>query len=161
MLLALLIAATVQGPADVESLTASADAVVYGQVTRQSSAWGKGGGQIFTTVVLRPIETWKGPAEAEISLLVAGGEVGELSQTVPGEAAFREGEEVVVFLHRRTPGVFAVERMALGKFTVAPVQPAKALRDRRFVSCVGCAAGERDELSLDELRARVMGSARK
>ncbi|HTO99159.1 MAG TPA: hypothetical protein VMK66_19050 [Myxococcales bacterium] len=158
MLLALLVAATVRGPADVESLTAAADAVVYARVTRQSSSWGRGGGQIFTTVALRPIETWKGAAEAAISVLVAGGEVGELSQSVPGEAAFSEGEEVVLFLHRRAPGLFAVERMALGKFSVAQ---GKALRDRRFVSCLGCAAGEADELSLDELRARVLGSARK
>src|SRR6266446_3101207 len=62
MLLALLLAATLLGPADVESLTAAADAVVYGQVVRRSSAWAPGGGQIFTTVVLRPIETWKGAA---------------------------------------------------------------------------------------------------
>ena len=59
MLLAFLLAATLVGPADVESLAAAADAVVYGQVVRRSSAWAPGGGQIFTTVVLRPIETWR------------------------------------------------------------------------------------------------------
>ena len=158
MLLALLIAATVRGPADVESLTAAADAVVRARVESRSSAWAPGGGQIFTTVVLRSIETWKGEAEARLTVLVPGGEVGELSQIVQGAAVFGEGEEVVVFLHRRAPGVFAVERLSLGKFTVTGK---RALRDRRFVSCVGCGASEPDELSLDELRDRVLARARK
>jgi hypothetical protein len=163
MWLCLLLAATVRGPADVESLTASADAVVHAQVARRSSAWAPGGGQIFTTVVLRTIETWKGSPTAEIAVLVPGGEVGELSQTVQGVAQFGDGEEVVVFLHRRTPSVFGVERLALGKFAVgAPAGLAKrALRDRRGLVCEGCKADEADDFSLDELRARVLGSARR
>src|SRR5689334_11055000 len=108
MLLALLLAVTVRGPADVESLTAAADLVVRAQVVRRSSAWAPGGGQIFTTVVLRPIETWKGEASAEVSVLVPGGEVGELAQVVQGSARFGDAEEVVVFLARRAAGVFAV-----------------------------------------------------
>src|SRR2546429_9929674 len=104
MLLAFLLAATLVGPADVESLAAAADAVVYGQVVRRSSAWAPGGGQIFTTVVLRPIGTWKGAFAGEVAVLVPGGEVGELWQTVPGAAVFNEAGEEVVFLHRRTPG---------------------------------------------------------
>src|ERR1700693_3835140 len=160
MLLALLFAAPVRGPADVESLTAAADAVVHAQVTRRSSAWAPGGGQIFTTVVLRPIEIWKGDPAAEIVVLVPGGEVGELSQTVQGAAAFEENEEVVVFLRRRASGVFDVERLSLGKFAVTG-KPGRALRGRRLVSCVGCGSSEPDELSLDELRARVLARARR
>src|SRR3954470_15031856 len=159
MLLALLLAATVRGPADVESLTVVADAVVHAQVTRRSSAWAPGGGQIFTTVVLRPIEIWKGEPAAEIVVLVPGGEVGELSQTVHGAAAFADGEEVVVFLERRAPGVFRVERLSLGKFGVAE-KTGRAVRDRRLVACVGCGPSELDELPLDELRARVLSRAR-
>ena len=161
MLLALLIAATVQGRFDVESLTASADAVVHGRVIRQTSAWADRGGQIFTTVVLHPIETWKGAPAREMNILVPGGEVGELSQTVQGAAAFQDGEEVVVFLCRRAPGAYAVQGMALGKFTVtaATDRPSRAARDRRGLTCVRCAADEQDDFALDELRARVLGSA--
>src|SRR5207248_28393 len=83
------------GPAafDIGALTASAEAVVYGRVIRRSSAWAKAGGQIFTTVVLHPIEAWKGTPATEVTVLVPGGEVGDLSQTVQGAAAFRDGEE--------------------------------------------------------------------
>lgn len=90
MLLALSLAATVLGPADVESLTAAADAVVHARVVRLSSAWAPGGGRIFTRVVLRALETWKGDAGAEVVVLVPGGEVGDISQTVSGAAAFQE-----------------------------------------------------------------------
>jgi len=161
MLLALLLAAVLQGPGDVESLTAAADAVVHGQVVGRRSAWTRAGGQIFTTVTLRTLETWKGPASAEVTILVPGGEAGDLAQTVAGAASFQDGEEVVVFLHRSASGVFGVERMALGKFGVESFSPGRVVRDRRGLSCLQCTAAERDELSLDELRARVLGSAQR
>jgi len=162
MLIALLLAATVQGPADIESLTASADAVVYARVSRRTSAWVPAGRQIFTTVTLQTIESWKGAPAQQVQVLVPGGEVGEIAQTVQGVAAFREGEEVVVFLHRVGPSRFAVERVAFGKFAVgAPAGlPRRALRDRRGLTCLGCAPGD-DDLSLDELRARVLASVRR
>ena len=155
-----LLASIVRGPADVESLTAAADLVVHAQVVRTSSAFGLGGGQIFTTVVLRPIETWKGEIQPQLSVLVEGGEVGELSQTVQGAAIFRCGEDVVVFLLRRSSGVYSVSRLALGKFAVGaalPALPKRALRDRRGLECQGCGP-EQDDFSLDELRLRVLGS---
>ena len=153
----------VRGPGDVGSLTAASDAVVHAQVVRRSSAWGKAGGQIFTTVVLHTLETWKGEPASEVTVLVPGGEMGQLSQSVQGSARFQDGEEVVVFLHRRGKTLFAVERMALGKFAVGAPSglPKRALRDRRGLECKDCSADEADDLSLDELRARVLGSVRK
>ncbi|HZX93813.1 MAG TPA: hypothetical protein VFE90_04815 [Myxococcales bacterium] len=158
-----LLATLVRGPGDVASLAQASDAVVHAQVVRQSSAWGRGGGEIFTTVVLRTLETWKGAPAAEVTVLVPGGEVGDLSQTVQGAAAFQDGEEVVLFLRARGQGVFDVEQFALGKFAVgAPAGlPKRALRDRRGLACAGCAPGESDDFSLDELRAKVLGSVRK
>ncbi|TMA28021.1 MAG: hypothetical protein E6J78_07630 [Deltaproteobacteria bacterium] len=159
-MLALLLAATIQGPADIASLTLASDAVVRAEVLGKETHWGAGGGEIFTTVTLRPLEIWKGEPAAQFSLLVPGGRQGELDQVVQGAALFREGEEVVVFLERRTPGVYQVARMALGKFTVGAVSR-RAVRDRSGLSCVGCGADEADALPLDELRARVLGSLRK
>ena len=163
MTLLLILAALIRGPADVESLTVASDVVVHAQVVGRSSAFGVAGGQIFTTVVLRPIETWKGDPQDEVRVLVAGGEVGDLSQTVSGMAVFREGEEVVVFLKRSARATFGVQRLALGKFAVgAPAGlPKRALRDRRGIDCLQCSPREQDDFALDELRARVLGSARK
>jgi len=158
--LLVLLAATVSGPGDVQSLTASSDAVVHARVLRRSSAWAPGGRQIFTTVVLKTLETWKGDPAAEVTVLVPGGEVGDITQTVQGVAAFSADEEVVVFLSRRGGSVYGVERWALGKFSVGPAAaaPRRALRDRRGLTCQGCRAGEADDLPLDELRARVLES---
>ncbi|HEY5675863.1 MAG TPA: hypothetical protein VIR81_03720 [Myxococcales bacterium] len=162
-MLLFLLATLVRGPADVSSLTAASDAVVHAQVVRRTSAWGAAGGQIFTTVVLHTLETWKGQPSSEVTVLVPGGEVGEIAQTVQGSAQFQDGEEVVVFLRKRTRDVFAVERFALGKFAVgAPAGlPKRALRDRKGLDCQGCGPEEADDFSLDELRARVLGSVSK
>ena len=154
----LLFAALIRGPADVETLTAASDAVVHAQVVSRTSAFGVAGGQIITTVVLRPIETWKGDPESEVRLVIPGGVVGEDAQTVSGMATFGEGEEVVVFLKRGAPGTYALQRMALGKFAVARQ---RARRDRRDVECVRCDKREQDDFLLDELRARVLRSAAK
>lgn len=166
-------AATVRGPADVAALTASAEAVLHARVIARESRWGAGGessGLIFTRVTLQPLEWWKGGGTpAQVVVRVPGGTIGELTQTVDGVAAFVPQEEVVVFLRKLgdEPGaaVYAVERFALGKFSVGrpPGAPARAVRDRSRVACVGCAAGEEDDLPVRDLRERVRraaGSAR-
>lgn len=159
-------AATVRGPADLAALTAGADLVVYARVAKISSAWGaKGpaGGLIFTSVLLAPLEVWKGAAR-QIVAQVPGGAVGEIDQTVQGVARFAPGEEVVVFLRNRAPGVFEVSHWALGKFSVSTssARPGKrAFRDRASLTCLGCGADEDDELGLTELRARVLQAAGK
>lgn len=162
------LAATVRGPADVASLAASADAVVHARVVASESGWGAGGrssGLIFTRVTLQPIEWWKGGARAAVIVRVAGGTAGELTQTVEGMAAFAPGEEVVVFLRKLgdepDAAVYGVERLALGKFSVGPSRAgaARAVRDRGRVACVGCAAGEEDDLPVEVLRDRVRRAA--
>jgi hypothetical protein len=166
-------AATVRGPADVVSLASAADAIVHARVVGRETGWGAGGpssGLIFTRITLQPIEWWKGGVDgAHVVVRVPGGSIGELTQTVEGASAFAAGEEVVVFLRKlgdeRGRAVYAVERLALGKFSVVagPGRSARAVRDRSRVSCQGCAADEEDELSLSELRDRVSrqaGSAR-
>lgn len=160
-LLATALGALIRGPADVETLTAASDLVVHAQVVAQSSAYGVGGGQIFTTVVLRPIATWKGDPAGEVRVLIPGGVVGDLAQSVAGMAVFHEGEEVVVFLQRSPGNVFGMQGMSLGKFAVgAPAGlPKRALRDRRGLDCLRCKPAEQDAFSLDELRARVLRSA--
>ena len=163
-------AATVRGPADVETLAAASEAVVHARVLSQESRWGGGGessGVIYTRVLLRPLEWWKGGGAAEaIVVSLPGGTVGDLSQTVQGVATFTAGEEVVLFLRqlgRERTGlpVYDVERLALGKFSVGglPGRPLRAMRDRGSLACQGCRAGEEDDLALDALRDRVRRAA--
>jgi hypothetical protein len=161
------IATTIHGPADLASLTRAADVVLRAKVTSRETHWGAGGpssGLIFTSVQLESIDQWKGEkTAAKIAVLVAGGDLGELSQQVVGTPVFAENEEVVVFLRKRAPAtkehlaVYEVSHWALGKFSVGSATPGspRAMRDRSGVECIGCGPSEQDVLSLDSLRAQV------
>ena len=164
LVLAALLATTIQGPADVEALTASADAVVHGKVLGiKGSHAGSQGALIFTEVSIAPIGWWKGAGGMQpITLRVEGGVAGDIGQSVAGSPSFGLGDEVVVFLRRIAKGLYDVERMSLGKFVVR--RPAAggrlhATRDRTEISCVGCATSEQDDLVLDDLRERVLRAA--
>jgi hypothetical protein len=152
MLALFLLATLMQGPAGVEALTAASDAVTHATVLRSESRWAPSGGLIFTTVTLRSLETWKGSLEPEFQVLVQGGSASGYDQTVQGVARFSAGEEVVLFLLRRTQGVYTVSKMGLGKFSVAKQ---RAIRSRKGLDCSGCAPSEQDDFALDELRAKV------
>jgi hypothetical protein len=147
-----LLATLLQGPADVETLTAASDAVARATVLRSESHWAPSGGLIFTTVTLRSLESWKGTPEPGFRVLVQGGAAGGYDQVVHGVARFSPGEEVVVFLHRRTKGVYSVVKMGLGKFSVTE---RRAVRNRRGLDCTGCSPTEQDDFDLAELRAKV------
>jgi hypothetical protein len=153
MIALLLFATILKGPADVETLTAASDAVAHARVVRSESRWAPSGGVIYTAVTLQLIESWKGAPEPEFQVVVEGGAAGDYDQVVQGAAQFSASEEVVVFLHRRTSGIYSVSKMALGKFSVSAH---RAQRDRHGLICVDCLASERDDLSFDELRARVL-----
>ncbi len=163
-------AATVRGPADVESLTAAAQSVVHARVVSQESGWGARGassGLVFTRVTLQPVEWWKGGhAQRPFVVRLPGGSVDGVSQTVQGEASFSPREEVVLFLRKLGDepdgtAVYEVHALALGKFTVGglPQGALHAVRDRSQVACVGCRANEEDHLLLGELRDRVRRAA--
>jgi len=162
LLAAILLATSIRGPADVEALTAGADAVVHGRVVGMRSHPGAGGGLIFTEVSILPIEWWKGaPTQQPIAVRVEGGTIGDIGQAVAGAPAFAPGDEVVLFLRRIAAGLYDVERFGLGKFAVkqAPGGRLHAMRDRSSVSCAGCSPGEEDDVVFDELRDRVRRAA--
>ena len=162
LLAAALLATTVRGPADVQAMTFSADAVVHGRVAGARSHPGSGGGLIFTEVSVLPIEWWKGAGGLQpIALRVEGGTIGDIGQTVAGAPAFAPGDEVVVFLRRIATGLYEVERFGLGKFLVRPGAggQVRATRERSRVSCVGCGTLEEDDFALENLRERVRRAA--
>jgi hypothetical protein len=162
ILAAALLATSLQGPADVEALTFSADAVVHGRVAGTRSHPGAGGGLIFTEVSVVPIDWWKGAGGLQpIAIRVEGGAIGDIGQTVAGAPAFTPGDEVVLFLRRIATGLYDVERFGLGKFLVKPGAGGglRATRDRSRISCAGCGAGEEDDFAFDDLRERVRRAA--
>jgi hypothetical protein len=161
LIAAMLVATSIQGPADVEALTLSSDAVLHGRVVGIRARPPSGGGLIFTEVSVLPIEWWKGPQGfAPISVRLEGGTFGDIGQTVAGTPTLTPGDEVVLFLRRIATGLYNVERFGMGKFSLQPGPDGRlhATRDRRGISCAGCTASD-DDLAFDELRERVRRTA--
>jgi hypothetical protein len=65
--------------------------------------------------VERPLDG-RPPAASELTLRTLGGQVGDIGQIVPGEAALRRGATAALFLEELSPAVFAVSGMAQGHY---------------------------------------------
>jgi hypothetical protein len=100
-----------------EDLARKANAIVLGTVTQQESAWDAQHTAIYTDVTLAVERVLTGPPREMVTLRVAGGSVGKMGMRTSTDAAFREGERVIVFLD--TSAVpSTVVGMQQGKFTV-------------------------------------------
>lgn len=103
--------------ADVARLAVHSSRVVRGTVVRVKAHWA-GEGHIVTDVTVKVAETLAGKSSSTVVIRQPGGTVGDIAQTVGGEARFEEGEQVVVFIQRRGPTRFRLTGMAQGKFRV-------------------------------------------
>ena len=104
-------------PLSIEELAAAADLIVQGTVQSRTCAR-DAEGRIFTRVELAASETWKGKASAKVSVVQSGGVLGEEAATVPGQADYDVGEEVVAFLALNARGEPVTLSLAQGKFHV-------------------------------------------
>lgn len=111
-------AATVQ-KLDLPDLVAEADLVLVATVEATEAF--RAGNRIMTRVTLRPGTVVKGEAADAVVVVVPGGVLGGIGQSVPGSARFAAGEEVVTFLGAADgEGRRAVVGMAQGKLRVVP-----------------------------------------
>jgi hypothetical protein len=137
----------------VEETARTSQAVVRGVVERTRSRWA--GSRIVTEVTVRVTGTWKGQPDDRLILLVPGGTVGDLAQTVDAAPTFEDGEEVVVFAGRRGR-TWRVNGLALGKYRVEGGVATPGTGGARFERRA-LAAGERavGRMSVAELESRV------
>ena len=108
--------ATVALKATVESLLEQADLVMHAEILKTWSPQTRGErGQIYTYTRLKPLDLWRGKLETpEVILVQLGGQIGDLRLEVHGDAKFKEGEEVILFLKRSTsPLPIPIESTAL------------------------------------------------
>jgi hypothetical protein len=84
----------------VEELTARSDVVVLGEVASVDTHWSSDHRHLFRRIIVRARETWKGAAGpgAEVALVVPGGELDGVNETVIGEPVLREGDVGAFFL---------------------------------------------------------------
>jgi molybdopterin-binding protein len=90
--------AAIQEKKSLPDLVRGADRIVVATVTSAESAWNADHTAIFTTVRLRVDEMVKGAQASEITLVVEGGQVGEIAQSSADGLSLSGGEEVVLFL---------------------------------------------------------------
>lgn len=104
-------------PLAVELLAAKATWVVRGRVESLEASRGSDG--IMTTRVELPVtEVWKGTPTNRIGVVLAGGILGNRRVSVIGQAEFRVGEEVVLFLVPNERGEGVIVELAQGKFAL-------------------------------------------
>lgn len=105
-------------PLSLDQLAADASWVVEGTVAGKRCLRDEAG-RIYTQVRLSVTEVWKGnPPGGKLVIAQAGGTLGAHRVTVPGQAEYRLGEEVVVFLTVNARGEGVTLGMVQGKFDV-------------------------------------------
>lgn len=152
---------------DLPGLVGRAEHIAVADVTSVRSAWDERHERIETTIELSVVEAWKGamaPA-SRLTVIQAGGTVGDLTMVVFGMSQFKPGERSLVFL-RGPLTAASVVGMAQGKRLVRRDEPtgrwmvdaadtngAKLVRPT--TSAPAPSVGR--TRALDELRAEVRG----
>ena len=114
-------------PVTVESLTAWADVIVVGRVVELSSGIDRAVDGVYTFVTIEPDEILKGDVgDGRVVIKQHGGIAGTRGISVAGQAQFNDGEQVLLFLGRRSrdESLFTLG-LWQGKWTIE-VDPAAA-----------------------------------
>jgi hypothetical protein len=133
--------ATVTVPADLRELAAGARAIVHGRVVATEARWAEGRRQIETLVTIEATDYLKGDFGRDLTFKVPGGQMGHYRSLMVGAPAFREGDEVVVFLDAQGPAVPWIVGFNQGVYRVA----ANAAGAKMIVAGVSLARGEEAE----------------
>ena len=158
LLLPLSATGTISLPLPISELTFRADTIVRGVVVSRVGAWDKAHRRIRTVTEVRVSESWKGAEGpgAIVRIRQLGGTVGSVTQSVAGDARFRLGQEVLVFL-RSDParGLHYMVGMAQGRFGVSGATGKEdARRDLRGLELPGDAAPP-ERMGLADLERQV------
>ncbi len=105
----------------VDEMAQRAEHIVYGQVVSLESTWNAENTTIFTQVIVRVDEGWKGTLQqnATVTLTVPGGEVDDIGIMSEHAPQFFFDEMVVLFLDTDERGQLRVAQDEQGKYTVA------------------------------------------
>lgn len=143
----------------IDQLAAGAEAVVRGVVTSKVCARDPQG-RIFTRVEIAVKERWKG-SRPVVSIVHAGGVLGEEAAFADGQEEYDVGEEVVTFVRFNNRGDAVTLGMNQGKFSVFK-QDGETLVYSAFHGAsppdVSRRSG-RKPMRLQELKERVNGGA--
>lgn len=125
-------------------------------------------GGISTRIELAVAEVWKGPSTRRAVVAVAGGKLGDRQVVVSGQASFKVGEDVVLFLVRNDRGEGVIVELAQGKFRVTQDTEKQSWVSNGVLGAVDATGGSRSNrtvkvvmpqqrpLGLEELKQRVV-----
>ncbi len=106
-------------PAEIKTLSKKADVILTGKVIRQNSSWNSDRSRIFTNVVVQKNECLKGDyPEKTLALITPGGEVGDVGELYSHMPAFKNDEEVLLFIKKDKDMKYKVLGGEEGKLTL-------------------------------------------
>ena len=109
--------ATVVPRLDLQHMVQSSESIVHARVVRHWSAWDSLHRFIWTHYEMDVQDRLKGGAATTV-ISEPGGTAEGMGMKVEGVPEHRDGEEMVVFLHRTPVGYWRCYGLAQGKFTV-------------------------------------------
>ncbi len=138
----------------------AATAIVRGEVAGQRSFWNDQHTKILTEIEVAVAETYKGAARPLVRVVQLGGVVGNVRVTAHGALAWREGEEVLLFLEPAGDGRLQVSGFSQGKFSIErDARTGEAFVSRPFpegIELVGDGSGARAEEGAQKVPLRTL-----
>jgi hypothetical protein len=101
-----------------EQLGAGSVLVVSGKVAEVRSYWNPSRTKIYTETRIDVTDSWKGSAGASVDVIQLGGVVGHVRMNVHGALAWKQGEEVLVFLESAGDDAWQVTGFSQGKYRI-------------------------------------------
>ena len=101
-----------------DDLIAQSTAIVRGTVVDSWAALT--GSVIYTHYKIQVSESFKGPRQSSVEVVVAGGVVNNLSQSFSGSPTLNKGDQFVLFLWTSRAGLTQIMGLTQGLFAIAP-----------------------------------------
>jgi hypothetical protein len=117
--LALKAGATTLVPTDVAEMSREARAIALGRVVTMEARWSADRRRIETLVTLQAEAYLKGSFGASVQFFVPGGELGRFRSIVVGAPQLTIGQDIIVFLGARDPGIPFILGFNQGLFRIA------------------------------------------
>lgn len=121
-------AATTLVPTDVAEMSREAMAIALGRVVTIEARWSADRRQIETLVTLQTETYLKGSLGSVVQFLVPGGELGRYRNVVVGAPRMSVGQDIVVFLGARAPGIPFILGFNQGLFRVAAANGVRVVK---------------------------------
>ena len=111
-----------------DDMIAQSTAIVRGTVVDSWAALT--GSVIYTHYKIQVSESFKGPHQSSVEIVVAGGVVNNLSQSFSGSPTLNKGDEFVFFLWTSRAGLTQIMGLTQGLFAIAPGASADPMATR-------------------------------